>query len=55
MTNMRKLELAWKYRRPLWKYRNVIRHRWDILAGAVCAGAAATLFALRPHSPRGTS
>lgn len=35
----RKVKLAWKYRRALWKYRNVIRHRKEI-AGVVLAGAA---------------
>jgi hypothetical protein len=27
MNNLTKMKLAWKYRRPLWKYRKVIRHR----------------------------
>jgi hypothetical protein len=35
--NARNLKLAWKYRRALWKYRNVIRYRREI------AGAAAGL------------
>jgi hypothetical protein len=35
----RKIKFAWKYRRPLWKYRNLIRHRKPI-AGAVLGIAA---------------
>ena len=34
MKTTTKLKLAWKYRRPLWKYRNVLRHRYDIAAVA---------------------
>jgi hypothetical protein len=36
---VRKVKLAWKYRRPLWKYRKLVAHRREI-AGAVIAGAA---------------
>jgi hypothetical protein len=32
-----KLKFAWKYRRPLWKYRALIRRRREI-AGAAAAG-----------------
>jgi hypothetical protein len=35
MTALRKLELAWKFRRQLWKYRKLIRHRKAILAGVL--------------------
>ena len=42
MSPLRKLELAWKYRRPLWKYRNLIRYRKQILfAAAVGVGVVA--------------
>jgi hypothetical protein len=42
MSPLRKLELAWKYRRPLWKYRKLIRYRKQILfAAAVGVGVAA--------------
>ncbi len=34
-----KLKLAWKYRKPLWKYRAIIRHRRAI-GGALAIGAA---------------
>jgi hypothetical protein len=41
MSPLRKLELAWKYRRPLWKYRKLIRYRKEILfAAAVGIGVA---------------
>jgi hypothetical protein len=39
MKMQRKLRFAWKYRKCLWKYRNVIRHRRAI-GGAVAVGAA---------------
>jgi hypothetical protein len=35
----RKLAFAWKYRRPLWKYRKLVAHRREIAAMAI-AGAA---------------
>ena len=38
MKTTTKIRLAWKYRRALWKYRNVIQHRWTIAAAAT-AGA----------------
>ncbi len=42
MSPLRKLELAWKFRRPLWKYRKLIRYRKQILfAAAVGAGVIA--------------
>jgi hypothetical protein len=34
-----KMKLAWKYRRPLWRYRKLLAHRREI-AGAAIAGAA---------------
>jgi hypothetical protein len=44
MSPLRKLELAWKYRRPLWKYRKLIRYRKQILfAAAVGAGVIAAV------------
>lgn len=39
MTNLTKMKLAWKYRRPLWKYRKVIRHRNKIGGGLTLAAA----------------
>ncbi len=39
MSNLTKVKLAWKYRRQLWKYRGIIRHRREI-AGWTAAGAA---------------
>ncbi|MBZ5584806.1 MAG: hypothetical protein LAQ30_21870 [Acidobacteriia bacterium] len=39
MSNLTKVRLAWKYRRQLWKYRGIIRHRKEI-AGAAATGAA---------------
>ncbi len=44
--NARNVKLAWKYRRALWKYRNVIRYRKEIGALAIAGvalGAAAVL------------
>jgi hypothetical protein len=38
MTNLTKMKLAWKYRRPLWKYRRVIRHR-NKIGGLTLAAA----------------
>lgn len=37
--NARNVKFAWKYRRALWRYRNVIRHR-KAIAGFTAAGAA---------------
>lgn len=39
MKTQTKLKMAWKYRRYLWKYRNVIRHR-KAIGGAVAVGMA---------------
>ena len=33
----RKLKFAWKYRRLLWKYRTVIRYRYEIAGGIAVA------------------
>jgi hypothetical protein len=45
---MRKIRLAWKYRRPLWKYRAAIRHRREIAGAAAALGAVAlTTFLVR--------
>ena len=47
MSPLRKLELAWKYRRPLWKYRKLIRYRKEILfAVAVGVGVAVVAISL---------
>ena len=51
MSPITKLELAWKYRRPLWKYRKLIRYRKQILAGVVSLGVVAlTVWTTRPKS-----
>jgi hypothetical protein len=42
MEKMKLVRLAWKYRRPLWKYRGLIRHRKEILGAAVAAVAIGT-------------
>jgi len=42
---VRKVKLAWKYRRPLWKYRKLLAHRREI-AGAAIAGAAILAFVM---------
>jgi hypothetical protein len=42
MTNARKLKLAFKYRRLLWKYRGLYRHR-RMIAGLAIAGAASAV------------
>ena len=39
MTTLTKMKLGWKYRRPLWKYRKVIRHR-NKIGGLTLAAAA---------------
>jgi hypothetical protein len=46
MSPLRKLELAWKYRRPLWKYRKLIRYRKQILFAAmgVSVGVIAAVY-----------
>jgi general stress protein 26 len=36
---LRQMQLGWKYRRPLWKYRKLIAHRREI-AGVALGGAA---------------
>jgi hypothetical protein len=46
--NARNVKLAWKYRRALWKYRGVIRHRQEIAAVALAGVAIATALLLRP-------
>jgi hypothetical protein len=57
MTTIRKLKFAWKYRRPLWKYRRLIRHRKAVAGGAALAGAAAAAWAFaswyRPAESKG--
>ena len=56
MTPLRKLELAWKFRRPLWKYRKLIRYRKQILFAAAGLGAGVlTTAVVRTLSPRRAS
>jgi hypothetical protein len=43
----RNLELAWKYRGMLWRYRAVIRRRRQIAGVAAAAGAVAVGLLLR--------
>jgi hypothetical protein len=40
----RQLQLAWKYRRSLWKYRALIKHRRKIaMAAGVALGIAGVM------------
>jgi hypothetical protein len=36
----KKIQLAWKYRSPLWRHRKLIRNRKQIIAGVSIAAAA---------------
>lgn len=49
MTTLTKLEVGWKYRRQLWKYRKLIRRRREIAAIAVLAGIGAGIYWNRQH------
>jgi hypothetical protein len=55
MTPLRKLELAWKYRRPLIKYRKLIRYRKQILFAAAVGVGALSIAMLRMPSRNGDS
>ncbi len=55
MTNTTKLKLAWKYRKQLWKYRALVRHRWDIAALAATGALIAVLALASGSSPRATA
>jgi hypothetical protein len=56
MSPLRKLELAWKYRRPLWKYRKLIRYRKEILlTAAVGAGVGIVALMVSGRSRQATS
>jgi len=48
---LKQIRFAWKYRRPLWKYRKLIARRKQIAAIASVAGAAilATALLRRAH------
>ncbi len=46
VTTLTKIRLGWKYRKPLWKYRGLIRRRKELAGGAVAA-AFLTTAALR--------
>lgn len=52
MNNLTKIRLGWRYRRQLWRYRGLIRHRKQIMgiAAAGAAIAAALLIGAR-HRP----
>jgi hypothetical protein len=44
----RKLKLGWKYRKYLWKYRGLIRHRREIMGLALgCAAVGAGMLVKR--------
>jgi hypothetical protein len=50
--NVRNVKFAWKHRRQLWRYRNLIRHRraimgWAAAGAAVAAGVMFTRYAQR--------
>jgi hypothetical protein len=46
---VKRMKMAWKYRKYLWKYREVIRRRRQIkwAAAGAAAVAAAGIFAMR--------
>jgi hypothetical protein len=46
MRTSTKLKLAWRFRRPLWKYRAVLRYRREIAAAVFAAGAVALVTGL---------
>ena len=41
MTKVTKVRLAWKYRKQLWRYRGLIRHRKDLAVIAAFGTAIA--------------
>ena len=43
----RNVKFAWKYRRALWKYRYLIRHRREIAGVAIAAAALGGAILLR--------
>jgi hypothetical protein len=48
MRTTTKLKLSWKYRKYLWKYRNLIRYRREIMGVALgCAAVGAGLLVRR--------
>jgi len=48
---LRKLKLGWRYRRQLWKYRKLIRHRKEIaMAAAAGIGAIGAVLLLRGYA-----
>jgi hypothetical protein len=50
MTKLNKIKFAWKYRKPLWRYRKLIRHRWEIAAAAMAgAGIIVGILSRRPR------
>ncbi|MBZ5728232.1 MAG: hypothetical protein LAP87_25000 [Acidobacteriia bacterium] len=55
MINTKKLQLAWKYRKYLWKYRALVRHRWDIAAVAATGVLIAALALAGGSSSRGAA
>jgi len=48
MKTSTRMKLAWKYRRPLWRYRRLLRHRYEIAALAA-TGLAITMGWLMSH------
>jgi hypothetical protein len=42
VTPLTKVRLGWKYRKPLWKFRELMRRRKDVAAGAVAAALLTT-------------
>jgi hypothetical protein len=48
MTTTKKIHLAWKYRRAIWKYRRLYRYRRE-LGGLAVAGLVQVVAALVPH------
>jgi len=52
MSPLRKLELAWKFRGPLWKYRKLLRYRKQILFAVAVGAGVITLTVLSASSQR---
>jgi hypothetical protein len=42
VTVLTKIRLGWRYRKQLWKYRGLLRHRKDLAGGAVAAALLTT-------------
>jgi hypothetical protein len=45
---IKKMKMAWKYRKFLWKYRAIIRHRREIMGVLAVSAIAAGILIRRP-------